>query len=884
MSRQRPRLEVLEDRTVPSALSVTDVTVREGPTATGILDPSGGAAVGLNGPREITFDNAPAGTPGYQHAGDLFVTGYLSHSVARFDWATQTYQSFVAPGSSGLEEARGIAFGPDGNVYVTDLAQNIVFRYDGGTGAPLSAAGQTGAVFIPAGSGGLTGAKGITFGADGNLYVVSYQTKEILRYQGPAGSSPGAFVDVFASDANGPEDLTFGPDGNLYVSVIDNGGQIDRFDGSTGAPIGSGTFVPAGSGGLVQPRQIVFDPTGANMYVVECRSAGRGVQAPGGPMGQVLRFQGPYGQNPGAFVDLYITAGQGGLDRAIGLARDDAGNFYVSDMNTTANVTRFAPDAQASFVVTLDSASTSQISVNYATANGTAAAGTDYTQTSGTLVFPAGVTSEAVNVPITTVLTGGPTKTFTMNLSGASGATISRGQGTGSILNRMTKFFVADGGTSATYAYGSGGTSEEITTETSGDTAPRGVATTAVGNTVWVVDANKNVYVYTNHGLQLGSWVAGGLNPNATLTGIATNGTDIWLVDSYADKVYKYAGAASRLSGSQNAAGNFKLSSTNSNPQDLVTDGTSFWVVDGTKLKVFKYTLPGSLLGSWAIDPADAHPTGITINPSSVSDIWIVDNGTDKVYQYVGAAGRTSGSQNAAVTLALNPYDTNPQGIADPPPPDMLLSGSIGDTEYVVSSNPKIGATTAALTGHIAYDSQAGAQHNTAPPGDTQTLPFKVTGGGPAPAGLPLVPGVSVPHLATGEANYLGHYTGAGTFTLGSLNISPTGQVTGTFHGSFVFVAANGDRLAMTYGDGDSGRFSGQLTADGTAVVNVVFDAFFTPDPVHSTGRFASVVGGGFRMIANAPYVSLLSGVPGFTAPFDYTWSGEGVLVFAKGK
>jgi sugar lactone lactonase YvrE len=669
---RRPQLclEALERRDVPSTLSVADVTVREGPTATGILDPAGGAAVGLNGPREITFDNGPADA----HHGDLFVTGYLSHSVVRFDWASQTYQPFVAPNSGGLGEARGIAVGPDGNVYVTDLAQNMVFRYDGATGAPLPAAGQSGAVFIPAGSGGLTGAKGITFGVDGNLYVVSYNTRQILRYQGPAGSSPGAFVGVFAADANGPEDLTFGPDGNLFVSVIDSGGQIDRFDGSTGAPIGTGIFVPAGSGGLIQPRQIVFDPTGANMYVVECRSAGRGVQAPGGPMGQVLRFQGPYGQNPGAFVDLYITAGQGGLDRAIGLARDDAGNLYLSDMNTTANVTRFAPGAQASFVVTLDSAITSQISVNYATANGTAAAGTDYTQTSGTLVFPAGVTSETVNVPITTVLTGGPTKTFTMILSGASGATISRGQGTGSILNRMTKFFVADGSTSATYEYGSGGTSEEITTETSGDTAPRGVATTAAGSTVWVVDANKTVYVYTNHGVLLGSWSAGGLQGNAQLTGIATNGTDVWLVDSNADKVYRYAGAASRTSGSQSAASNFKLSSSDSNAQDLVTDGTSFWVVDGTAHKVFKYTLSGSLLGSWSIDPADTHPTGLTINPNNVSDVWIVDNGTDKVYQYVGAAGRTSGSQNAAATFALNPYDTNPQGIADPPPPDLLLS------------------------------------------------------------------------------------------------------------------------------------------------------------------------------------------------------------------
>jgi hypothetical protein len=148
-------------------------------------------------------------------------------------------------------------------------------------------------------------------------------------------------------------------------------------------------------------------------------------------------------------------------------------------------------------------------------------------------------------------------------------------------------------------------------------------------------------------------------------------------VDSYADKVYKYTGAPSRLSGSQRASSSFSLAggkNGDSNPQDIVTDGTSFWVVDGSKLKVFKYTLSGSLLGSWAIDLANTQPSGITINPNNVSDIWIVDNGSDKVYQYIGAASRTSGSQNAAATFALNPYDTNPQGIADPPTADMLLT------------------------------------------------------------------------------------------------------------------------------------------------------------------------------------------------------------------
>jgi hypothetical protein len=668
--RTRLFLEALEDRMVPSSLSVADVTVREGPTSTGILDPAGAAALGLSGVRAITFDNMP-GTPHYQ---DLFVTSYNTSQILRFDWATQTYQPFVTPGSGGLTNPYAVAFGADGNLYVTDIAQSFVLKFDGTTGGPLG-------TYVAAGSGGLTNASGLAFGPDGNLYVLSYNRGamgQVLEYQGlsvgPNGEQPGQFMGVVCNTGTDsrPSELTFGPDGNLYVACLNytNGagsesGTINRYEGPSGASPGQfiDAFVPKGDGGAKYPRSPLFDSQG-HLYVTD------------GPLNEVLRYEGPNEANPGAFLDTYVTSGQGGLVTPVGLAAGPDGNLYVGSRDAN-QVTRFAPASQATFTVTLDSPSASPVSVNYTTANGTAVAGTDYTATSGTLTFPAAVTSETVSVPITTVFTGGPTKTFTLSLSGAVNATIGRGQGTGSILNRMTKFFVADGGTPKTYEYGSGGTSEEITPQTSGDTAPRGLATTAAGTTVWVVDANKNVYVYTNHGVLLGSWAAGGLSINAQVTGIATNGTDIWLVDSNADKVYKYTGAASRLSGSQNAASSFNLVSHHNgstNPQDIVTDGTSFWVVDGSAVKVFKYTLSGSLLGSWTIDPADTHPTGLTINPNNVSDIWIVDSGTLKVYQYVAAAGRTSGSQNAGATFALNPADTNPQGIADPPPADLLLA------------------------------------------------------------------------------------------------------------------------------------------------------------------------------------------------------------------
>ena len=130
-----------------------------------------------------------------------------------------------------------------------------------------------------------------------------------------------------------------------------------------------------------------------------------------------------------------------------------------------------------------------------------------------------------------------------------------------------------------------------------------------------------------------------------------------------------------RLSGTWTAS-SFSLNSANRSPKDIVTDGVNLWVVnDSTTDKVFKYTTAGAPLTSWTITTAGAtSPTGITIDPASVNNIWIVDNGTDRVYQYNAAATIANGSSHAAdVSFALAVGNTNPQDIADPPAPGSLL-------------------------------------------------------------------------------------------------------------------------------------------------------------------------------------------------------------------
>ena len=89
----------------------------------------------------------------------------------------------------------------------------------------------------------------------------------------------------------------------------------------------------------------------------------------------------------------------------------------------------------ATFTVTLSAAASSTVSVNYATADGTAVAGSDYTATSGTLSFTAGQTSKTISVPVLGDTVIENDETFVVNLSGASGATLSRAQGIATIRN-----------------------------------------------------------------------------------------------------------------------------------------------------------------------------------------------------------------------------------------------------------------------------------------------------------------------------------------------------------------------------------------------------------------------------------------------------------------
>ena len=178
--------------------------------------------------------------------GDVYVGGYRSSSVLRFDGQSGALKAtVVAPGAAGLLGAdNGLGFGPDGKLYVPGYDSNSVVRYD-----PVS--GQT-SEWIPSGRGGLRHTRSILFEPGGQTALVASEgSRAVLRFR----LNDGAFVDTAVRPGFRPTGLAYGPEGELWIA----GDEVNRV-----AAYKNGQFVrdvvTEGTGGLGGATFVLYLP------------------------------------------------------------------------------------------------------------------------------------------------------------------------------------------------------------------------------------------------------------------------------------------------------------------------------------------------------------------------------------------------------------------------------------------------------------------------------------------------------------------------------------------------------------------------------------------------------------------------------------------------
>jgi hypothetical protein len=150
----------------------------------------------------------------------------------------------------------------------------------------------------------------------------------------------------------------------------------------------------------------------------------------------VLTFTGDPADDPQSEVSIYspvsaVPANQ--IEYGTYTVNVGINSFQIDNVTATEGN---AGTKDFVFTVTRSNPSANQAFVQFSTADGTATLGNnDYQATNGTLTFNIGETQKTITVRVNGDLANEPDETFTVGLSGAVGATIGTGIGTGTILN-----------------------------------------------------------------------------------------------------------------------------------------------------------------------------------------------------------------------------------------------------------------------------------------------------------------------------------------------------------------------------------------------------------------------------------------------------------------
>lgn len=183
-------------------------------------------------------------------ANGRMLVGHFSGGVNEFDATTG---AFIKTYNSGGGWMSAAIYRPNGNVYITDTANDRVVEYDGVTGAFIRVLASLPAVSMPS---------DLRYGLNGNLYVCCYGTGMVFELHPVSGAVVGAWGMPFPGDQ--PNDIAFLPSGEILVTVTGMN-AVHRFD-STPVHTFLGSFFGTG---WMRPHGIDISPANGRIYVAD---------------------------------------------------------------------------------------------------------------------------------------------------------------------------------------------------------------------------------------------------------------------------------------------------------------------------------------------------------------------------------------------------------------------------------------------------------------------------------------------------------------------------------------------------------------------------------------------------------------------------------------
>jgi uncharacterized protein (TIGR03437 family) len=218
--------------------------------------------------------------------GSLYIVDQDNGAIRQIDG-----RGFIQRVASGLKKPAGIAFDPEGNLYVAEAEGHRIVKVANGVASPVAGDGKEGSQGDggSAINAGLNSPSALVF-SDGYLYIADSGNNKVRRFALPSGkmelvagtgraASSGDGKPAILADINSPSGLFIDKNKNIYIAET-NANKVRRIgpDGVITTVAGTGTSGYEGDGGaatsatLSRPTAVVVDEARGRLLIADSRN------------------------------------------------------------------------------------------------------------------------------------------------------------------------------------------------------------------------------------------------------------------------------------------------------------------------------------------------------------------------------------------------------------------------------------------------------------------------------------------------------------------------------------------------------------------------------------------------------------------------------------